>query len=474
MELTALKKKKKFEFPHSYTLIFILIVLSALLTWVVPSGQFDTAVETIDGVEKTVIVPGTYQELDKFSASHDYRQGLFSILEAPSNGLVAAAEVVAFVLVLGGAFGVILKTGAIDRALGALAKYLGNKGILVIPISMILFSLGGSTYGMSEEVIPLYAVFITLMFSLGFDSMTAILILFLGTQTGYVGATINPFSVLIAQGVGGVQGNPLLWLRVIYWVIFTAVSIGFTMWYALKVKKNPESSLSYKTDLSLRKKYQNMTTSDSFSAKDKLIILGFIVCLGTMVWGIMTHGWYMIEIGALFVALGLFAGIVAGFSQKEISESFVAGCADFVYAAVIIGLARGILVILENGMIIDTVLNALTNLLSGLPDFLFTSILLVSQTIISFFVPSSSGAAALTMPVMAPLADLMNTSRDVVVMSNQFGNGLINIISPTGGVLLAGLAISEINYSQWFKVAIKIFAILFVIAAALLYVATLF
>lgn len=462
-------KKKKFVFPHSYTLIFLLIIIAALLTWFIPSGQFKTIVENINGMEKTTVVPGTYHQIDKSG----YGQGIGAILEAPAAGVINAVEVVAFVLIVGGAFGIILKTGAVDRGLFTLAQSLGDKGILVIPLSMILFSLGGSTFGMSEEVIPLFAVFVSLMFSLGFDSMTAILILFLGTQAGYIGSTINPFNVLIAQGVADVHGNPLLAYRVICWAVITLISIIFTMHYAKKVKANPEASIVYKNDQKVKHKFQNFEIDQPFSSSDKWIIGGFIFGLMIMIWGIISQGWYMVEISALFVGLGLYAGIVARFNQKQIAEAFVEGCADFAYAAVIIGLARGVLVILENGMIIDTILNCLANLLGGLPKFMFSAILLIAQIIVTFFVPSSSGAAALTMPVMAPLADLVHINRDVVVLSNQFGNGLMNLISPTGGVLLAGLAIAEINFSKWLKVGSKIFVILLVASALLLYIATL-
>lgn len=183
---------------------------------------------------------------------------------------------------------------------------------------------------MSEEIIPLYAIFIPLMFALGFDSMTAILILFLGTQIGYVGSTVNPFSVLIAQGVAGVQGNPQLWLRFIEWVVFTAISIGFTMWYAQRVKKNPEKSAVFQNDILNRQHFikENDGIEVSFSNRDKLIIGGFIFTLGLIVWGILSKGWYMTEIGALFFALGIFSGIVTRMSQKEIAENFVKGCGN--------------------------------------------------------------------------------------------------------------------------------------------------
>ncbi|GIP23757.1 YfcC family protein [Paenibacillus sp. J22TS3] len=465
--MEATNKKKKWALPHSYTLIFFIIILMAALTWIIPSGQFKREETTVNGITKTVIVPGTYHTVPKSGEAGDLKQGIPQILSAPMQGVINAVDVVSFVLIVGGAFGIILNTGAIDRALLALARRLKNRGILVIPISMVIFSLGGSTFGMSEEIIPLYTIFISLMFALGFDSLTAILILFLGTQIGYVGSTTNPFSVLIAQGVSGIQGNPQLWLRSIEWLVFTGVSIGFTMWYAHRVKKHPEKSIVFNNDLINRPLFLKEDTGEEvhFSLRDKLIIIGFVVTLGLIVWGILAKGWYMTEIGALFLALGLFAGIVSRMSQKQMAENFVKGCSEFVYAAVIIGLARGILVIAENGMIIDSILNYLSGLLRGLPSYLFTTIMLLVHNLITFFVPSSSGEAALTMPVLAPLGDLIGINREAIVTSYQFGNGLTNLISPTGGVLLAGLAIARINFGQWLKVIMKLFPVLWIIAA---------
>lgn len=467
LEAKVVGKRKKWALPHSYSLIFLIIIIVALMTWILPSGQFDRKDVTVDGSTRSVIVPGTFHTISKVSDKGDLRQGITGILSAPMAGVINAADVVAFVLIVGGAFGIILKTGAIDRGLIDLSNRLKNKGILVIPIAMIIFSLGGSTFGMSEETIPLYTIFISLMYVLKFDSITAILILFLGTQIGYVGSTLNPFSVLIAQGVSGVKGNPQLWLRFIEWVVFTGVSIGFTMWYANRVKKNPEKSVVYKNDLENRTQFLKEETGTvvQFSRRDQFILSGFIVALGLIVWGILAKGWYMTEIGAVFLGLGLYAGIVSKMNQKEIAENFVKGCSEFVYAAVIIGLARGILVIAQNGMIIDTILNSLATAMKGLPSFAFTTIMLLAHNIITFFVPSSSGEAALTMPVMAPLADLMGINREAAVTAYQFGNGLTNLISPTGGVLLAGLAIARISFGQWLKVMMKIFPILWVIAA---------
>ncbi|EAA7605526.1 putative basic amino acid antiporter YfcC [Salmonella enterica subsp. enterica] len=459
--------KIKWAMPHCYALIFFIIVVVALLTWWIPSGSFNYHTVTLSGGEtKTVVIPGSYHLLEKVSANGDLRQGVAAVLAAPMEGVIKAVDVVAFVLIVGGAFGIILRTGAIERGLLALADRLAGKGLLVIPLSMTLFSLGGATFGMSEEVIPLYAIFISLMFALGYDSMTAILILFLGTQIGYVGAMTNPFSVLIAQGVAGIQGNPQLWLRAIAWLVFTLLAIGYTMWYAHRVKCYPHKSPVYENDRQTRAQFLSTRRAEvRFSLADRLIILAFVLALAVICWGLITRGWYMIEIGSVFLALGLFSGIVGRMSVSGMADSFVEGCKEFVYAAVVIGLARGILVVAENGRIIDTMLYGLSEMLEGLPQYAFTTLMLLGHNVITFFVPSSSGEAALTMPVLAPLGDLVGINKEAMVMAYQFGNGLTNLISPTGGVLLAGLSIARIGFGQWLKAIAPLFPLLWIMSA---------
>ena len=460
--------KIKWAMPHCYALIFFIIILVALLTWCIPSGSFDYHSVTLPGGEtKTLVIPGSYHLLDKVSSEGDLRQGIAAVLAAPMEGIIKAADVVAFVLLVGGAFGIILRTGAIERGLVALAERLAGKGILVIPIAMTLFSLGGATFGMSEEVIPLYAIFISLMFALGYDSMTAILILFLGTQIGYVGAMTNPFSVLIAQGVAGIQGNPQLWLRAIAWLVFTLLAIAYTMWYAHRVKRTPQKSPVYENDCRNREQFLSIQdTSVHFSIADRVIIIAFVLALAVISWGLITRGWYMVEIGSVFLALGLFSGIVGRMGISGMADSFVEGCKEFVYAAVVIGLARGILVVAENGRIIDTLLFGLSEMLEGLPQYAFTTLMLLGHNVITFFVPSSSGEAALTMPVLAPLGDLVGINKEAMVMAYQFGNGLTNLVSPTGGVLLAGLSIARIGFGQWLKAIAPLFPVLWIVSAA--------
>lgn len=459
----------RWELPHAYVLLFALIVLVAVLTWVVPSGEFERReLTTAGGSIAGTVVPGTYRTVDKVSDERDLRQGPFDVLAAPARGVVHAADVVAFVLVIGGAFGIVTRTGAIDRGLHVLARTLAGKGILVIPIIMTLVSLGGSTFGMSEEVLPLYPIVIALMFMLRFDSMTAVLILFLGTQAGYVGATINPFSVLLAQAIAGVQGNPQLWLRAVAWVAFTALAIAYTMWYAHRVRSRPGSSPVFASDRELGEVFA-ISDDDHplFSGRDRFILASFLVALASVSWGLVARGWYMAEIGAVFLACGLVSGAAAKMAPGEIAGHFADGCRDFTYAAFVIGLTRGILVVAERGMIIDPLLNGLSNLLQTVPTYALTTLALLTHNVITFLVPSSSGEAALTMPVLAPLGDLVGIDRDSLVLAYQFGNGLTNIVSPTNGLLLAGLAIARIRFSQWLRVVLPFFLIAWPLAALL-------
>ncbi|MGY7843833.1 TIGR00366 family protein [Klebsiella pneumoniae] len=407
--------KIKWAMPHCYALIFFIIILVALLTWCIPSGSFDYHSVTLPGGEtKTLVIPGSYHLLDKVSSEGDLRQGITAVLAAPMEGIIKAADVVAFVLIVGGAFGIILRTGAIERGLVALAERLAGKGILVIPIAMT-----------------------------------------------------NPFSVLIAQGVAGIQGNPQLWLRAIAWLVFTLLAIAYTMWYAHRVKRTPQKSPVYENDCRNREQFLSIQdTSVHFSIADRVIIIAFVLALAVISWGLITRGWYMVEIGSVFLALGLFSGIVGRMGISGMADSFVEGCKEFVYAAVVIGLARGILVVAENGRIIDTLLFGLSEMLEGLPQYAFTTLMLLGHNVITFFVPSSSGEAALTMPVLAPLGDLVGINKEAMVMAYQFGNGLTNLVSPTGGVLLAGLSIARIGFGQWLKAIAPLFPVLWIVSAA--------
>lgn len=451
------KKKFKLQLPHVYTLAFILIIVFAILTWILPSGQFDRQLIDTAAGEREVAVAGTYHVIDKVSESGDLRQGLHEILMAPTRGIQAAADVVAFVLLIGGTFQILTKTNAMNRGIRKVILRLKGKEVLLIPILMILLGIGGMTFGMSEEVIPFYVMLIPIFFAMGYDSMTTFMIVFLGPQIGYAASTTNPFNVLIAQGVAGIHGNPQLVYRYIWWAIMMTVTIAYVMRYAMKVKKNPTGSITYQDDLLKKQEFMMDEKDTGFTLRDKLVLLVFAVGMGIIVYGILAHGWYMDEISGVFLAMGILMGIVGGLSEKEIAEQFVIGVKDLAFAAVVIGVCRGILVVAENGMIIDTILNYLSGALAGVGSAAFVAVMYLVQSLLSLLVPSSSALASLTMPIMAPLCDLQGVNPEASVTVLQFANQLTNMLSPTAGMTVAGLAVCKITFGQWWKTIWKFF-----------------
>ncbi|WP_232385563.1 MULTISPECIES: YfcC family protein [Enorma] len=448
------KKPKKFRLWHVYTIIAALLVVVTILTWIVPSGQYERT--EVDGREVTVA--GTYTPVDKITVDADgnevdLRQGVFDLLMAPTEGIQGAVDVVAFVFIVGGSFGIITKTGAIEAGMKRLVAKLKGNDVLIIPISMILFSLGGTAFGMSEETLPFFAIFVPIMISMGFDTFTAFMVCFLGPNVGYMAGVINPFNTLVAQGIVGITGNPQLWLRCIYWVVLTAAAIFFVMRYALRVRKNPKNSIVYEEDYLKRadNAAEGGLENTAFTGRQKGVLVVFLGGMILMIWGLITQGWYMNELSGIYLAMGILSGIVGGLNEHQIAEEFVQGMKDFAYAAIIIGLARAVLVILEGGMVIDTVLYALATALADVPPAVYSVLLYVFLAVLSLLVPSSSGFAALTMPIIGPLTELMGLNIQAAVTGVDMANKLANTFSPMCGVMVAGLAICGVPIAKWWK-----------------------
>lgn len=463
MAAESSKGIKQFKVPHVYAIIFALMVIFAVLTWIVPSGSYQR--QEVNGREVTVA--GTYEQSEKTYIDEetgdevDLRQGVFDVLQAPTRGIQEAIEVVAFILIVGGSFQVITKTGAITSGMGRVVRRFKNKDILIIPIAMVLFALGGTSFGMAEETLPFFAIFMPIMMAMGFDSMTAFMVVFVGARTGYIASTINPFNVLIAQGILGIQGNPQLWLRMIAWVVLTAVAITWVVLYARRVKKNPESSITFEDDIAKKVEFaaDESALDAEFTGRQKGVLAVFIAGMCLIIWGLVTQGWYMNEISTVFLAMGLLAGVIAGFSQDVIAQEFVAGIADFAFSAIVVGLARGILVIASDGMIIDTILNALATGLGGIPAVLFTTLLYAVENLLAILVPSSSGLAALTAPIFGPLTELMGLNPEAAVWALSMGSATMSLICPTSAILVAGLGVCKIKLGQWWKTVWKFFLV---------------
>lgn len=447
------KKKWKLQLPHVITLIFFLIVFVAILTWIVPSGAFQREVVSTAAGDREVAIAGTYAAVEKVTEDGDLRQGLAAVLQAPAKGIQASVEVLAFVFIIGGVFAIMDKTKAMTLGLRNVVKKLGNKGILIIPILMFLFGLGGSTFGMSDELVPFYLLLMPIILSMGYDSMTVFLIVCGGATIGYAASTVNPFSVLIAQGIAGIQGNPQLMFRMVQFVVMMAVVIGFTMLRARKIQKNPELSICYEDDLVKR---QTLVTSEDeeaaeFDTRHKIVLAIFILGMILVVFGLVKYGWYMNELSMVFLGMGILMGIAGGLNEKEIASEFINGVAGIAFAAMVIGFCNGIMVVAQDGMIIDTILNALANMLKGTGNAVFVFFMYIVQSFLALLVPSSSGQAALTIPIMSSLCDLHGTNPEAAVTVLQYANQMTDIMSPVAGTTVAGLAVCGLTFGKWWK-----------------------
>ena len=434
------KKKFKLHMPHVLTLIFFLIIVVAILTWILPSGEFERKVMETSAGERSVAVAGTYHSVDKvLEDGTNLRQGIAQVLMAPGKGIQQMVEVLAFVFIIGGVFQIMAKTNALNMGIQKIVKKLGAKEILIIPILMVLFGLG--------------------------DSMTTFMTVCLSATVGYAASTVNPFCVLIAQGIAGIQGNPQLVFRMLQFVIMMALVIAFVTWRAFKIKKNPEKSITYQDDL-LKKKEMNtdIDFNQEMTIRQKLVLLTFVIGMVIVVVGLVKNGWYMNELSMCFLGMGILMGIFGGMNETEIAEEFINGVKDIAFAAMVIGFCSGIMVIAQDGMIIDTILNALSGLVEKSNNVVFSAVMYVVQSLLTLLVPSSSGLAALSMPIMAPLCDLHGVNPEAAVTALQYGNQLTNLMSPVAGTTVAGLAICKISFGQWWKTIWKMFLIMAVIA----------
>ena len=406
----------KLKEPNTYFIIFSLIIVVAVMTWIIPPGEFDR--EAKDG--KQVVVADSYHVVEKNP------QGISDVLMSPIKGFVDASLIIGFVLIVGGAFGVFQKTEAVDAGIKSIARAYESSEfvqVMLIPIFMTLFSLAGAVFGMSEETIPFILIFVPMALTLGYDSITGAAIPFVGAGAGFASAFINPFTLGIAQGIAELPPLSGIVYRIIIWFIITAIAIYFVSRYANKIKENPVKSPTYEMDKEKRKNLQlhEIKSFEGMDTKHKLSLLVFALGLIVLVIGVLVFKWYIEEICAVFVFTGIAVGIAGRLSAKEITDAFVDGARTLVGTALVIALARGILIISSDGKIIDTMLYALSHPVGALHPVVSSQVMFVIQSAINFFVPSGSGQAALTMPIMAPLGDLVGVSRQTTVLAYQFG-----------------------------------------------------
>jgi uncharacterized ion transporter superfamily protein YfcC len=439
-------------FPTAYTILFVLIIFVAALTWVIPAGQYDRAMN--EDVGREIAVPGTYQTVDPNP------QGFVDVMLAPVAGFynpdsyaANAIDVALFVLLLGGFLGVVNTTKAIDTGIQTAMGRMKGREIWMIPILMSLFALGGTTYGMAEETLAFYALLIPVVIAAGFDAVTGVAIILIGAGIGTLGSTINPFATVIASNAAAIPFTQGMTLRLVILIGGLVTCIAYVMRYASKVKADPSRSVvAAQRDAHRRIFLSNDDAEFSepkLSGTQKLVLLLFFGTFAVMIWGVSSQGWWMAQMGALFFGMAIVIGLVARMGEKKLTSAFVDGAKDLLGVALVIGLARGIVVIMEQGLIADTILNSAADTLGGLSQIAFINLMLWIEIGMSFLVPSSSGLAVLSMPILAPLGDFASVNRDLVVTAYQSASGLVNLVTPTSAVVIGGLAIGHVSFDRW-------------------------
>ena len=436
------EERREFKVPHTLVIISFILAIVAVATWFFPAGSYDRVVNDLG---RTVVVDGSFQYIEQSP------QGLFALLQAPLEGIMAASEIIAFLFIVSGAIAIITKTRAIDAGITNAVKSFKGKEVLMIPIIMGLFSLGGAIFGMTEEAIPFVAMLIPLCLALGYDSIMAMGITYVGCIVGFATAMINPFSVGVAQSIANVPAGTGVGFRTLIWAVTTVAATLFLMWYGRRIKRNPELSPVYEIDQARRDSQELENDEVTFTGRHKLILLSIVVCLIGIIVGVLKFGFAIPEISALFLALGVVAGLIGKLSLDEMATSFVNGAKDMIGAAIVVGFARGIVILAQDGQIIDTLLYQLSNFIGQLPSLIAGYVMFFVQMFINFFISSGSGQAALTMPIMAPLGELVGITPQTSILIFQFGDGFSNAMFPTSGVLMACLGAAGIPWSKWIK-----------------------
>jgi len=517
------------KIPHTYVIVFAIIVISAVLTWIVPGGMFDRHIVTVNGIDRNVVIPGSFHQTGNNPQTWQIFSALF-------DGFVDKADIIIFILIIGGSFWIMNESKAIDVAIQAFLRAskriehnhviskIGSDNLIFILIMMI-FSVFGAVFGMSEETIAFVIIFVPLSISMGYDSIVGVSLCFVAAGLGFAGAILNPFTIGIAQGLSDLPLFSGIEYRIFCWFIINITGFIFVLRYAKSVKKNPLHSTVIEDDKYWHDRHEKSTMKivyitplsawimyfilfiimglfslfyplTTFAIGENTVLLPALPVLtglfGLTGWislrksvhffiihillftililitGVMGYGWYIMEIAALFFAMGLAAGISMNYSANRITSLFLDGVKDIQSAALIVGLAGGIIIILNNGNIVDTILYKLSESISGMGKMASVSMMYVVQNLINLAMPSGSAKAALTMPMMSQFSDLIGVSRQATVMAYQFGDGFTNMITPTSGVLLGVLSVAKIPYDKWVRWIFPLMIILISIGFLLL------
>ncbi len=485
---------RKFNFPSAFTILYGVTVVVWLLAFAVPTGAYTVSKKTGGPV------PGSYHHVESGLSFYDRLMQLFM---APVNGLYGikasdggfispsasgelfgAAGVFLFVLAIGIFITMSMKTGAIDNGVAHIAKRFAGRGAVVIAILMILFSIGGTTEGMAEETLGFYALVIPLMLSLGYDRMVAAATILIGAGIGVLASTVNPFATGVASASAGVSIGNGIGFRLLMYVVMVPIGVGFVLRYATKIKKDPTKSLVAAKEGDAKIASAGIGEVPDLTGKQKSVLAIVAFTFAFMIFSIVPWAqvfkgpdaasfgwqldWYFPELAALFIVMSIVVGLIGGLGEKGLTDTLVKGAGDFVGVGLIIVLARGVTVIMNNSEITDTVLHSMENIVNSTSSGVFGGLMFLINLPLAFLVPSTSGHAALAMPILAPLADFAGVPRSMVITAFQSASGVVNLITPTSAVVMGGLALAKVRYDQYLRFVAPLILLLVVLCTAMI------
>lgn len=452
---------KASKFPDAFGLLLVLAVICVALTYIIPAGTFDMITTEIGA---QAIDPSSFHYIDQTPV------GLLGFLKSIPQGLVQSAEIVFFIFIIGGSFEIANATGALNAGMGKLVKTFNGREKILIPLIIIVLSMGANAFGVFEEVLPFITLMVTMSIGMGLDSITGLAMLVVGSGVGYAATFMNPFNLGVAQGIAGLPQLSGMKFRIIGFIGMNILTIAYIMIYARKIKKDPSLSLMYEID---RKRTDKLNLDDlpEFGTKEKSVILIIVATMVLLVFGVINYGWHIMEIGALFLGMSMAIAIVARMGLNDYSSTLVKGMAGIAGGALIVGFASAIIVILTEGNILHTILNSAAGLLKGRSSNVAAMGMYAIQSVLNFIIPSGSGKAAITMPLLIPIGDMVGITRQTIVLAFQYGDGISNILTPVSGTFMAALALAKIPWTKWAKWILPLVTMQYIFGAIMVLIA---
>jgi len=437
--------------PHTFALLFFLIVITAIATHFVPAGVYDRITDPNTG--RTLVNPTTFHYVAASPV------GVFQTFIDVYKGLVDAADIIFFIMISYACFFLIIQAGALNAAIGALLRHTKGKEVFIVPIFIYVFATCSAFFGMFEEALGFIPIFVGLCIAMGYDAIVGMSVVGMGCGLGFASAFMNPFTIGVAQKIAELPLFSGLMFRVITWFIFVSMGVWWTMRYAHKIKLDPSKSIVADIDFGALALDHNKLIDTKMTKQNIWTLIALAVGMGFLIWGVLEKGWYFDELCGLLLITGIVCGVINGYSASRIAETYVDAWKDIIFGATICGMSRGVLVVMKQANIIDTVIHAMATPLQGLPKTVGAEGMLFVQTLCNFLIPSGSGQAATTMPIMAPLSDLLGIPRQVAVQCFQYGDGFSNLLWPTALCpVLCGMA--KIPLERWYKHFVPFFFIL--------------